>query len=186
MDLGVSLLLGVASASVFLEVDGYGALNLGPQSLSNASQPTDMPSNPSPPVVTTMGKLPPSIESSELPKTTGTTILAPAPQKRDVILTHERRDASDSYDGCVDVKLGVKIVAGAEGRLLWFWNVTASFDVFAEEWTVFNVSHRILSYEGKPELIFPTGMLQWNCQTRATAFATRIYHSNDETGYNSP
>jgi hypothetical protein len=52
---------------------------------------------------------------------------------------HEGRDVSGTYSGCVGVNMGVKIVAGAQGKLLSFWKDSTSFDLFKQDWPVFNV-----------------------------------------------
>ncbi|KAG8808255.1 hypothetical protein FRC17_004032, partial [Serendipita sp. 399] len=57
-------------------------------------------------------------------------------QKRDIIV-HKPRDASGSYSGCVGVDMGVKIVAGAQGKLLSFWHDSVTFDLFSKKWDVF-------------------------------------------------
>jgi hypothetical protein len=54
---------------------------------------------------------------------------------------HIARDASTTLGGCVGVDLGVKIVAGAQGKLLDWWKDSVSFDIFGQKWNVFNVSH---------------------------------------------
>jgi hypothetical protein len=64
------------------------------------------------------------------------------PHRRDFKLMHEGRDVSGTYSGCVGVNLGVKIVAGAQGKLLSFWQDSTSFDLFGQEWPIFSVSRR--------------------------------------------
>jgi len=39
--------------------------------------------------------------------------------------------------------MGVKIVAGAQGKLLSFWSDSISFDLFGQEWQLFNVRDTI-------------------------------------------
>ncbi|KIM27844.1 hypothetical protein M408DRAFT_329777 [Serendipita vermifera MAFF 305830] len=234
VDLGVSVLSGLASASVFLQLDGYGELNMGltvqggasttvtpsstiraieavtsaesesltsapvstETSTSTSSSTSDVPtssdstsSSVSEEAITTSTAekstttttdafipddqvQPPAEEPSDSPETPAkeyvkaseepasspatTTTLAPAPtpsncpsrrnrrrqlqaaQKRDVIITHEGRDVSGSYGGCVGVNLGVKIVAGAQGKLLSFWKDSVTYDIFAKDWEIFN------------------------------------------------
>jgi hypothetical protein len=96
------------------------------------------------------------VDSSEVPSTS---LAAPAPtgscsarrhrrreqpqpqHRRDLVVLHEGRDVSGTYSGCVGVNLGVKIVAGAQGKLLSFWQDSTSFDLFGQEWPIFSVSH---------------------------------------------
>jgi len=224
VDLGVSLLFGAASASVFLELDGYGELDMNLEANFTTVDPTSsvnvaIVSTPTSPeaISTSLSAITASTNStglaSEVSETTesseaastsaaenivvlepeaSTTIpvvndiayppsedtittpmenytspseapssspTAAAPtgtrsprfrrhrrrqqqteQKRDLMLLHKSRDASESYNGCVGVNMGVKIVAGAQGKLLSFWSDSASFDIFAVDWPIFNVS----------------------------------------------
>lgn len=180
VDMGVSVLFGLASASVFLQVDGYEELNLNltaqkvspsiapslwnraieeaplpfPETLtssnpfmisapttsssSDASQSTDIPWSDSHSTST--------VDKSTLSSDAETpNYIIPADsqtlaESTNIVLIHENRDVSDSYGGCVGVNLGIKIVAGAQGRLLSFWQDSVSFDIFAQDWPLFNVS----------------------------------------------
>lgn len=53
---------------------------------------------------------------------------------------HMRRDNQLKYSGCVDIDMGVAIVAGADGKLLSFWKESAKWDLFRHEWDVYTVS----------------------------------------------
>lgn len=56
---------------------------------------------------------------------------------RDVVVNNAR-DASGSFSGCVGVGLGVKIVAGAQGKLFDIWKASTSFDLFSQKWDIFS------------------------------------------------
>lgn len=199
IDLGVKVLSGMASAGVFLELDGYGAMDMS-LSLDEPSSTTALPSSTEAPITqqAAIASIPSSNstaltipDTSSSPSTdpptstpaptsdtsassdSSTTSLPPAADdlalppvavhelsqdpsptpaahyrpehrqqqqqnKRDVNL-YDPRDDSDLYSGCVGMNMGVKIVAGAQGKLFSFWHDSTSFDLFSQDWQLLNV-----------------------------------------------
>jgi hypothetical protein len=198
VDLGVSVLLGLASASVFLELDGYGMMNMSltlaePSSTSALPSPTSagantpainaadtsttasesvpstisdtstdasttLPASTSVTNTTTVSPtsdstsvpaandlaLPPVLHDASTPEASPTTCANSRPRhrqqsnKRDLAIRHQARDAPDLYNGCVGMNMGVKIVAGAQGKLTPFWHDSISYDLFGQEWQLFS------------------------------------------------
>jgi hypothetical protein len=231
VDLGVNVLSGLASASVFLQLDGYGSLDMS-LSVEGAASTSVLPSAPaktmaetgtetlSLPAATTTETSSeeivapteqPSSDSSEAPsstessdaasptsssdakmddpstETTPTSTadivaatdsvdpyvpevaeLSSSPQVEDFNVTepidngvstsphrcptgrrhprHKRRDLvlnrprdNVNFGGCVGVEMGVKIVAGAQGKLLSFWKDSTTVDLFGQSWKIFEV-----------------------------------------------
>lgn len=60
-------------------------------------------------------------------------------QRRRDLIIHQGRDASIEYSGCIGMKMGVKIGAGAEGKLLSFWKASKTFEIWGHEWSLFEV-----------------------------------------------
>ncbi|PVF92576.1 hypothetical protein CPB86DRAFT_841263 [Serendipita vermifera] len=224
VDLGVSVLSGIASASVFLQLDGYGSLDMSlsvegsastsilpsapaktmaetetlslpaaPETTSEAVvAPTEQPSAEEPsstdsseaassmsssdakvddastettltstadivaatgnadPYVPELAELPPSPQGEDYNATEPTSqnnVVSTRPlscpsgrrhprhKRRDLMLNQPRDNVN--FGGCVGVEMGVKIVVGAQGKLLSFWKDSVSTDLFSQSWKIF-------------------------------------------------
>ena len=55
-----------------------------------------------------------------------------ASSKRDV--------SSDTFEGCIELDMGVSVNAGAQGKLLNLWSGDINWDIYSQNWDIFEVS----------------------------------------------
>jgi hypothetical protein len=164
VELGVSL-LRVAQASIYLEVDGYGVLDM--HLTGSIAALTSVPI----PIGTTTSA---AEDSASASTNAYATVVDVDTQK--TRLGHDpysgvisKRDGSSFiYEGCVGLDVGVSVNGGAKGKLFKLLSGDISLEIYGQKWEIFEVSC-FLTYLSDGLTMRNTEMLRYACQAALRA-----------------